>query len=621
MVEIIASSDLEYIIGHSKPQRAQAARSMLDPYRMIVVNLIASAFLFAGIIFYKFIFPKKKINLFLLLLLISILPVISILRVGAYESGDFTIHVYRSMAFYDALRDGQIIPSWPKDLNGTYGYPLFIFNYNFPYYITSLFHFIGLSFIASMKLFLILAYVLSGIFMFLWSKNEFKNSLAAFTASIFYLFTPYHLVDFHFRVSIGEITVFALLPLLFFYIQKFLTNYKKITLLYISLIFSLIMLSHAGTGFFSLTIIIPYIFYHSYFRKIAKRKINNHQLLISLSASLLFGILISSYIFLSYLLFAKYTYANLLTSSSVSLVPIRELLFSQWRMGFLFQGPKGELSFLIGYTQIFILFFVSLLSFKKFYNRLKINPEIIWILTAFLLIFLVSPFSYQIWKTFLFLNVIQFSYRLLLLLTICISMLAGYYALYYSKKAWLVYFLLILTIGYTMLNWGHRTVIPTIDDNVLRNNLPKSTIEGEGFCCAGSTIWTDIKNPWIGKVPQKHLEITKGEAEWKDVSRTSVKHEYVLLAKTPITVQENTLYFPGWSVKDNQNKLKIYYSIDSPKGVIKFNLSPGLHFIQVEYKDIPLFWLSKLINILGIFIIMIVIMIYKAKHFFHEKYP
>ena len=236
-------------------------------------------------------------------------------------------------------------------------------------------------------------------------------------------------------------------------------------------------------------------------------------MLFGLFTSFLLGIIISSYIFLPYLLFAKYTYANLLTSSTVFFVPIQDLLFSSWRMGFLFQGPRGELSFLIGYTQIFILFIVSLQSFKKFRNGLKINSEILWLIIAFIIIFLITPFSYQIWKTFSFLNVIQFSFRLHLLLTLCIAVLAGKFALNFSKKTWIIYSLLILTIGYTMLNWGNRRVIPTIDDNVLKNNLPKSTIEGEGFCCAGSSIWTDIKHPWMGESPQNHLEITKGEAE------------------------------------------------------------------------------------------------------------
>ena len=58
------------------------------------------------------------------------------------------------------------MPSWAGNLNATYGYPLFIFNYTLPYYFISLFHFLGLSFINSLKVFLFSNMILSGIFMY-----------------------------------------------------------------------------------------------------------------------------------------------------------------------------------------------------------------------------------------------------------------------------------------------------------------------------------------------------------------------------------------------------------------------------------------------------------------------
>jgi len=369
-----------------------------------------------------------------------------------------------------------------------------------------------------------------------------------------------------------------------------------------------------------LIIIIPYIIYHIYFKKISDNKIGRRQLALSLLLCLIPSLAISSYIFIPYSLFAKYTYAGILTSSTVSFVKISELLYSPWRMGFLFQGHKGELGLLIGYTQIFVLLTMLLLSVKYFYKHIKSDSSVLWLPISFILIFLISPYSYQIWKTFPFLNIVLFSYRLLLLLTLCISMLAGLFALNFSKKPWIIYCLVILTVGYTILNWGHRTVIPAIDDNVLRNNLPKSTIEGEGFQGAGSTIWTDIKHPWVGEIPQKHLEIIKGIAQWRQISRTSVKHEYILFNSAPVAVQENTIYFPGWTVKDNQNTLSIYHSATYPKGVIRFNLSPGLHYITVEYKDIPALSLTKLLNIILILTILVIIIIYNIRSFLQKKY-
>ncbi|MEK7502564.1 MAG: hypothetical protein AAB609_03485, partial [Patescibacteria group bacterium] len=85
---------------------------LLDPYKMVLVNIIASLFLLGGVVFYRFVYPKKNINLLFLLILISLLPVISILRKGTYESGDLTIHTSFAISFFESLKDGNYIPRW-----------------------------------------------------------------------------------------------------------------------------------------------------------------------------------------------------------------------------------------------------------------------------------------------------------------------------------------------------------------------------------------------------------------------------------------------------------------------------------------------------------------------------
>ena len=196
-------------------------------YHLIVINLFFSVLLLVCILFYKFIFPQKKINLLYILIFVSLLPLISLLRPGTFESGDFNIHIYRIMSFYSSLVEGHFMPSWAGQLNGTYGNPLFIFNYNFPYYFISFFHLLGISFINSMKIYLGLTFFLSGIFMYFWVFILTKNKLAAFTSGIFYIFSPYHLVDYSFRATLGELTVFTITPLIFLFLSLYI-NKKKI---------------------------------------------------------------------------------------------------------------------------------------------------------------------------------------------------------------------------------------------------------------------------------------------------------------------------------------------------------------------------------------------------------
>jgi len=574
---------------------------MLDPYKMVVVNLIASAFLFAGILFYKFIYPKKKINLFALLLIISILPIISILREGTYESGDFNIHIYRIMSFYDSLMEGHIMPSWAGEINATYGNPLFIFNYPLPYYVISFFHFIGISFISSMKIYLGLTLYLSGIFMYMWIKELTLNKLAAFTSAIFYIFSPYHLIDIHFRATPGESTIFLLVPLLFLFITKYSNNRKFIHLIFIILSTDLLFLAHPllASVFFVLA------FLYILFINIVNRNVKTAvvQLL-----SLFLGFIASIYIWISFILYAPYMFKLPIPSTIINLqfYPFIQLIFSPWRYGLLFQGPKGELAQIIGYAQIFVITVsIIMIILKKVNKKIKYD-YIFWIIIFILTLFMMNPSSSFIWKfiNFQFFNMVIPYGRLSLVLSVCTSVGAGLFVLSFSNssiKKILIYTLLIGAIGSTILNWGQRRVIPEINDSILRKNVWISTIT-EGPVYFLSTKWADKNNLWFSKKPNAHLEIITGDGVVNETKRTSTDHSYTINAQTPITIKENTLYFPGWSLKSNNKNIHIY---PNKTGIINAKLPQGVQKVELTYSDIPFFAIAKTISLISILLILL----------------
>ena len=99
---------------------------MLDPYRMVYFNIISLIILIAVLILFSLIL-KKKINYFYTLIIFSILPIISVFRKGVYESGDFNIHIYRSISFYESLKNFIFFPSWRDGVNAGFGYTIFLF--------------------------------------------------------------------------------------------------------------------------------------------------------------------------------------------------------------------------------------------------------------------------------------------------------------------------------------------------------------------------------------------------------------------------------------------------------------------------------------------------------------
>ena len=186
---------------------------------MAIVNSIASIIFLSGFLLYTYIYPKKKLPSLPLLISLSLLPLLSLLREGTYESGDLSIHATRAMFFYDSVFVDHVYPRWSDFFNFGYGSPHFNFAYFLPYLIISAIHQLGFSFITSVKLLLALFYIGSGISIYYWMKDEFGET-PALIGAIFYQFAPYHLVDLHFRVTIAEIMSFAFLPLNLFFIRR-----------------------------------------------------------------------------------------------------------------------------------------------------------------------------------------------------------------------------------------------------------------------------------------------------------------------------------------------------------------------------------------------------------------
>lgn len=568
---------------------------MPDSYRMVFVNLISSLILMCGLLFYMFIFPKRKINLFFLLILISILPVISIFRMGAYESGDFNIHIYRIMSFYDSLREGHLMPSWAGELNATYGNPLFIFNYSLPYYFISFFHFIGISFIGSMKIYLGFTLYLSGLFMYLWIKQLTGNKLAAITSAIFYIFNPYHLIDVHFRATLGESTIFMLVPLLLFTITSCLKDKKIVYLVSTALVCQLLFLAHPMVAGIFLVIAALFAFLLTNTRKVVKN-------LILVLISLLVGAIGSVYSWSSFLIYSSYIFPN--PGKSVFQDTFSNIFYSPWRLGLLFQGPNGELAQIIGYTQIFVIIIVILILIKGQIPKIQKLHLVFWLLIFFTVLFFMSPLSRIIWDNLPFFSMLQ-SHRLLIPIALSTSVLAGYLTIIFSntkKRKNFIYLLLIITIGYTILNWGHRRVIPQINDAVLRKNVWISTVTEGATAYFLNNKWADINNFWFSELPHQPLEIIEGKGTMQKLTRTSTKHLYIINAQTPITIKENTLYYPGWNLKSNNKKITIY---PGKRGVTYAKLPKGLQHLSLFYQDIPSYKAAKIVSVITFFTLII----------------
>jgi len=179
----------------------------------------------------------------ILLLLLLFLPAISgLLRPGYFSMHD-DLQVFRLYELDKCVKDGQIPCRWVPDAGYGYGYPLMQYYPPMPYYPAEVLHLFGVNFFWAAKIMFILAFVLSGLAMYLLTK-EFFGILPAIVAAVFYVYAPYHSVDIYVRGAMNEAWGMVWFPLIFLYAYKIITQNKPLDRIKFAVSFASLLLSH-----------------------------------------------------------------------------------------------------------------------------------------------------------------------------------------------------------------------------------------------------------------------------------------------------------------------------------------------------------------------------------------
>jgi len=289
---------------------------------------------------------------------------------------------------------------------------------------------------------------------------------------------------------------------------------------------------------------------------------------------------------------------------NISFTTLPELIYSPWRLGLLFQGPSGQLSFLVGYAQLLVLFLAIVFLIKKSIEKKYLKLLILSLVIIFSMVFMMLSISKPLWFIIPLMKNFQFSYRLLGITIFAFSVIAAIVTTS-IKKTYLIIFLCFFVVLSTILNWGNRQTLPDITDQVLYNALPQEADRGGGLGQA-ITMWSDQKHPLTGIVPKNHMEILRGKGSIKDITRETNKHVYQVNARTQLTVRENTLYYPYWHVYIDGNPQKITILTNTkPRGIISFSIPKGDHTIELKFLDSPELRMGKAISFVTLVIMII----------------
>jgi len=532
----------------------------------------------------KFLKENKKEILSLVLLLILTLPaVFPLFHPGFFPSDDGEWMVIRLTDFHRSFVSGQIPVRWAARLNYSYGYPVFNFLYPLSLYIGEFFHLLGFNFVDSIKLVFIFSFFLSGIFMYLF-VNKLWGNLAGLVSAVLYIYSPYRFLDAYVRGSIGECLAFVFFPLIFlslFYLKQKEVSFRYLVLGAISL--AGLIMSHNIMAMLFLPLVLTYTFL-----LIIQQR---YKFFMIYALFFIFGLGLSCFFWLPALYDKKFIVLDHVAVANYweHFPSLKQLIIPSWGYGPSVFGVQDQSSYQVGFVHLLVVVFSAYLLIKFWRENYSPKFQILFFLFVFLgAFFLMLSSSFTFWKIFPFLWRTQFPWRLLAITTFTSSILGGGLIKMTENKykALLSYLIIVLVV---ILNWRYAKPQFFVNkpESFYTTNEATTTVKDEYM-----PVW--VKEKPTNRPVQK-VEIISGRGRIENLIYDSKKISFRVFAEEEVKVQINTIYFPGWYLKiDNQPLAKL--EINDPKGVINFMVSPGNHQVLAYFGETEVRVMADLIS-------------------------
>jgi len=517
----------------------------------------------------------KRTFLLILLIFIHSFFLLPLLTPGVPHTHDNEVNIARTAAYYQAFVDGHIPPRWAGNLNYGYGTPVLIFLYPLPGYIGSFLHMIGFSFQDAYKITLAFAFVGAPVAFFLWTSLLWKPRVA-FIISLLYGLAPYHFLNMYVRGDFGELAGYAIVPLVFWAVEKYFHKTSFTTILIGSICYSLFILAHNVVSLLFSPIILGYALWENR---------QNHKSIVPILFMLMLGLAISAFFWMPSLFELRYTNSTLFFDSIYrqhfpSLV---KLVYAPW--GF---GPDinrvGGLSPQLGPLLTLFTIFGIVSVWRT--SQLK-NLSTFWTIVFFVSLFFMLPISVPIWEHMSLLKKFPFPWRFIGVTTFASAFLAGFFfEKIKARKIIFITMLFVLLLSVPMVRIQGYINAP---DSYYLAYSASTDYHG-----STSTIWTA---GFASTYPTQPVEVISGIASVSDYSRTTTRHTFTVSAQNQTRILDNTFYFPGWKVSVDDRSVPIQFQDPNHRGLITFMVPSGKHIVTVSFQRSPIRLFSDILTI------------------------
>ncbi len=375
-------------------------------------------------------FINKKNLEWIFIILIAIPTIYSLLRPGFFSMHD-DLQAFRVHQMDKCIQDLQIPCRWVPDMGFEYGYPQYNFYPPSIYYLAEVFHLVGFQFIDTVKILVILGFVLSALFMYLFLR-EWLGKWPAFVGAALYAYEPYKAVDAYVRGALSEFWALVFFPLIFWSSYRLIKKNDLKSLIFFSISVGLLLITHN----LMTLIFIPVAALWVLTWIILEKKWN---LILKFTAASLLGLGLAAFFTLPVTFEKEYVHLESIIGGyfdyRLHFTNLNQLFISNFfDYGSSVWGPKDDLSLSVGHIQWISAVFALLLSLVTFktHKKLSIMTILLFALALFS-IFLTHQKSASVWDILGFLTWLQFPWRFLANAIFLLSILSAI-AIYLLKE-------------------------------------------------------------------------------------------------------------------------------------------------------------------------------------------
>ncbi len=494
--------------------------------------------------------------------------------------------------FTQAFSEGDLYPRWTAGTNENLGSPTFVMFPPLFYYAAGAASWLTGSVISGVKLYLIIASLLTAASFYLLARDWIGPGVPAAAASALYLLLPYHVLDVYQRFAMSETTAFIFFPLVLLTARRTLEGGGRWAFAGLSLSYAALLYTHLVSAFsFSLLLGIWLLW----------EARGRWRALLGVGVALACGIGLA----------APSLLPAALESTHVNLNWVREMPNGDFRINFIFRDeilpalgvrdPVKPFVLRSAHSQLALAILatgIALVGLAR--NEGRRRGDVLVVMTGCAICyFLQLRISTPVWLIVPKLATVQFPWRFQTYMVLTTALLTGYAAGRLSgsgKRLAVTLGPLILVIAANLVFAWQNAFAKPFDFDAERLGMP-------GVVDWIEPAFTPVQFEGYRRLRFYRTEFPEtgfvgGGGEVRVVERSSSRMLLEASSSAGGTVRVRSFWFPGWVGRIDGEPVDLVP--ERPHGLITFGIRPGTHSVELEFGPTPVRSAAAWIGLLSV---------------------